>query len=107
MAEYVVKGAEPNETVLHSRTPNGYEAWHWLPVRERIVRCRDCKHAQVRHLPNPITGLPAGIEDWLCDYFWNAGIEDWRCDYFWNADELPEVEPDGFCAWGERKEVDA
>lgn len=27
MAEYVVKGAEPNETVL-----------------ERIVRCRDCKH---------------------------------------------------------------
>ena len=44
MAEYVVKGAEPNETVLHSRTPNGYEAWHWLPVLERIVRCKDCKH---------------------------------------------------------------
>lgn len=91
MAEYVVKGAEPNETVLHSRTPNGYEAWNWLPVRERIVRCRDCKYAQVHHPLNPITGIPAGIEDW-------------RCDYFWNADELPEVEPDGFCAWGKRKE---
>ena len=42
MAEYVVKGAEPNETVLHSLTPNGYEEWQWLPVRERIVRCMDC-----------------------------------------------------------------
>lgn len=91
MAEYVVKGAEPNETVLHTQSPNGYEEWNWLPVRERIVRCRDCEHAQVLHPLNPITGIPAGIEDW-------------RCDYFWNADELPEVEPDGFCAWGKRGE---
>lgn len=42
MSEYIVKGAEPNETVLHTRTPNGYEEWRWLPVREEIVRCRDC-----------------------------------------------------------------
>lgn len=91
MAEYVVKGAEPNETVLHSRTPNGYEAWHWLPVRERIVRCRDCKHVHVRHPLNPTTGV-------------SAGIEDWRCDYFWNAEELPKVQPDGFCSWGKRRE---
>ena len=58
---------------------------------EEIVRCRDCKHAQVRHPLNPITGIPTGIEVW-------------RCGHFWNADELPEVEPDGFCAWGERRE---
>lgn len=61
----------------------------WL-TDEPIVRCRDCEYAQVRHPLNPITGIPAGIEDW-------------RCDYFWNADELPEVEPDGFCAWGKRR----
>lgn len=78
MSEYIVE--EPNE---HGAS------WR---VHERIVRCRDCKHAQVRHPLNPITGIPAGIEDW-------------RCDYFWNADELPEVEPDGFCAWGERREL--
>lgn len=48
MAEYVVKGAEPNETVLHSRTPNGYEEWRWLPVREEVVRCRDCKFFDTR-----------------------------------------------------------
>ena len=94
MAEYIVNGAEPKETVLHSRTPNGYEEWNWLPVRERIVRCSDCEYARVLHPLNPITGIPASIEVW-------------RCSYFWNADELPEVEPDGYCAWGERKEVDA
>ena len=57
----------------------------------QVVRCRNCEYAQVRHPLNPITGIPAGIEDW-------------RCDYFWNVDELPEVEPDGFCAWGKRRE---
>lgn len=62
---------------------------HWL-TGEEIVRCRDCEHARVLHPLNPITGVPAGIEDW-------------RCDHFWNADELPEVEPDGFCAWALRK----
>ena len=59
---------------------------------ERVVRCRDCKYAVVRHPLNPITGVPAGIEDW-------------RCDYFWNADELCEVDPTGFCAWGERRDA--
>jgi hypothetical protein len=80
MAEYVTMWRDCEPTKLHWGVP--------------VVRCRDCKYAQVRHPLNPITGIPAGIEDW-------------RCDYFWNADELPEVEPDGFCAWGERKEVDA
>ena len=70
-------------------TPIDSETWD-TAIGEEIVRCRDCKYARVRHPLNPITGIPAGIEDW-------------RCDYFWNADELPEVEPDGFCAWGERK----
>lgn len=75
MAEYVVKGAEPNETVLHSRTPNGYEAWHWLPVRERIVRCRDCKYYE-----------PNTYSHFTCELL------------------TFHVEPDGFCAWGVRRE---
>jgi hypothetical protein len=45
-------------------------------VHERIVRCRDCK--------------------WCMAY-----SEATYCDRF--AHELPTVEPDGFCAWGERK----
>ena len=88
MAEYVVKGAEPNETVLHSRTPNGYEEWNWLPVRERIVRCRDCRHA------TPDT----------------SGRKRYK-GYLW-CDKLTEgigfsVAPSDFCAWGEPREVDA
>ena len=75
MAEYVVKGAEPNETVLHSRTPNGYEAWHWLPVRERIVRCRDCKYYE----PNTYSHFTCELVTF-------------------------HVEPDGFFAWGVRRE---
>lgn len=75
MAEYVVKGAEPNETVLHTRTPNGYEAWNWLPVRERIVRCRDCKH------------FVTNIHGSYC-----------------KKSISTTSDPDGFCAWGERRE---
>ncbi|MBQ9002680.1 MAG: hypothetical protein IJ087_12585 [Eggerthellaceae bacterium] len=78
MSEYIVNGAEPNNTVLKSVTPNGYEHEKWLPVREEIVRCRDCAFFREK---------------------------DWRCtSYQWrNCDESPDVEPDGFCAWGERR----
>ena len=87
MAEYVVKGAEPNETVLHSRTPNGYEAWHWLPVLERIVRCGDCRyydeiiHACDHPCVTPLRGdCP---ENWIFSCF--------------------DID---FCAWGKPREVD-
>lgn len=73
MSEYIVKGAEPNETVLHHRTQNGYEGWMWLPVGEEIVRCRDCKH----------------YTDDEMEYYHYCGS--W-CE---------QVTPDGFCAWGE------
>lgn len=83
MAEYVVKGAEKNETVLHTRTTNGYEAWDWLPVLERIVRCRDCKRVTI-----------------------DQGDHDYR-EPLWCGLFHIDVSLDGFCAWGERKEVDA
>lgn len=87
MAEYVVNGAEPNETVLHSRTPNGYEEWSWLPVRERIVRCRDC--AQTAPYGDGIECHGPLVETW---------------DYFNDQPLHNPVQPDGFCAWGERRE---
>ena len=49
-----------------------------------IVRCRDCKRYHERGQ--------------LCDLF---AIDEW------NAQTFAMVKPDGFCAWGERKEVDA
>lgn len=67
---------------------------HVAVTLPEIVRCRDCEHMRELHPLNPITGVPAGITIY-------------RCSYFWTVDELPEVEPDGFCAWGERKDGDA
>lgn len=49
----------------------------------RIVRCKDCKHYNEQE--------PGG-EIGTCD----LGLED--------LDLYSIVEPDGFCAWGERRE---
>ena len=58
----------------------------WMPdshkYMEAIVRCRDCRHYHAE-----ING---------CDEFGDI----------WH-DEYANVEPDGFCAWAERKEEDA
>ena len=51
-------------------------------IRERIVRCRDCEH-----------GLWNGK---VCDRL-DPGFDEYWFD----------VQPDGFCAWGERMEVEA
>lgn len=54
-------------------------------AREQIVRCRDCKHGRK--------------EGTLCMFFaaWEpiAGGDEY-------ADIPAVIEPDGFCAWGER-----
>lgn len=87
MSEYIVKGAEPNETVLHTMTPNGYEEWRWLPVREEIVRCRDCTHFS--------EGM--GTNVWLCERMEYLDLEGWTKNV--------RVDPNGFCAWGERRDA--
>lgn len=54
-------------------------------LREKIVRCRDCKHY----------GSYDG-SSWCCRTY--EQVPSGTCDY-------QTVEPDGFCAWGVRKEV--
>ena len=71
MAEYIVEGAEPNNTVLKGVTRNGYEHESWLPVREEIVRCRDCRKAY------------KADEVFFCKML-SVTVEPWR-----------------FCSWGE------
>lgn len=55
-------------------------------VHERIVRCRDCKR--------------------YSEHEWIIATDVSDVCHFWHG-EPTKVEPDGFCAWGERKEVDA
>lgn len=78
MSEYIVDGAVPNHTVRVEDEREVY--WHMthLPVREEIVRCRDCYY---------FTDSPAWPDAHECDYI-NRGVE-----------------PDGFCAWGERRDA--
>ena len=88
MSEYIVDGAEPNNTVLQTRSRNGYELEKWLPVREEIVRCRDCIYM---HTVRNWLGMDMG-ECWL------------RADRESGALGKERTEPDGFCAWAIRKE---
>lgn len=54
----------------------------WL-VDEPIVRCRDCKH--------------------YSEHEWVMVTDVSDVCHFWHG-EPTKVEPDGFCAWGERRD---
>lgn len=60
-------------------------------LREEIVRCRDCKH--VGHIPDfqPDKRFKP-CDYWWCEAEWCEGLEG----------DNPTVEPDWFCACGER-----
>ena len=59
--------------------------------RERVVRCRDCKHA-MEHRSKSILGTE------LVTLTCSGPIQG-------AYSEGADVEPDGFCAWGEPREV--
>ena len=76
--EYVVK--DPVEIVVE--TEDGDRLNPPQDIRERIVRCRDCMHSR--------------REGWEC---WRL-VDDPDEDF----ERVACVQPDGFCAWGERRE---
>lgn len=51
-------------------------------VHERVVRCRDCRH--------------------YAEHEWVVATDVADVCHFWHG-EPTKVEPDGFCAWGERR----
>lgn len=94
MSEYIVDlplgfDATRNKMVNH-------QSYGMVLTSEPIVRCKDCKHF-----------APAGYKwDKYADN--NAKhdscIELSYCDYEYDYIHWFQVEPDNFCAWGERKE---
>lgn len=80
MAEYVVE--EPSS-----------QSASWR-VRERIVRCRDCKHGHIT-----VNGKSC---KW-CDLIATHDIDGNEPNN--GYDPEPYFDADFFCAWGERKEV--
>lgn len=82
MAEYVIDltGVEV-KTIKEPHSIEAIEALWGLPVREEVVRCRDCKRYSEHEWI-----LVTDVSD-VCHFF-GDGVK---------------VEPDGFCAWGERR----
>lgn len=62
---------------------------HWL-TGERIVRCRDCKHMHT-------------VKSWC----WGIDVDEcWlHADHESGALGKEPTEPNGFCAWGERRDA--
>lgn len=58
-------------------------------ARKKIVRCKDCKYCELQTVSYSDKPL------FVCLAEWCEGSEH----------DNPLVEPDGFCAWGERKEA--
>ena len=78
MSEYIIKlpnGGAADECIRL----RGYEkSLYGYELHEEIVRCRDC------------IGL---VETW----------DGWECERF--SGEYHRAEPDGFCAWAERRDA--
>ena len=78
MSEHVVDLTQV-DTVEGLGDVNTYAWLTALPVREQIVRCKDCKHYKEHKWI-----LVTDVSD-VCEFF-SDGVK---------------VEPNGFCAWGQ------
>lgn len=82
MSEYIIAGK--------------VDRWDGLAtgiVAGEIVRCRDCVYMDEFHPFDIRTGKPSEHAEYTCE-----------SNQFSNWDFPIEVDPDGFCAWGERRE---
>ena len=85
MSEYVVELPESGAADECIRVIGCEKKLYGYELREEIVRCRACKHYSEHEWI-----IATDVSD-VC-HFWHGGPT--------------KVEPDGFCAWGERKEAD-
>lgn len=84
MSEFVVDLTDvPTKTVKDPTSSDALAHLCGLPVREQIVRCKDCEHFAVDQ----------------SDHEYRSG---WWCKR-WDTNM---VKPDGYCAWASRKESD-
>lgn len=75
MSEYIVNFGDTSSAFVGLAMAEAKS--HGASIGEQIVRCRDCGHY----------------------------TEDEDQSYHWCGSWCEQVEPDGFCAWGERKEA--
>lgn len=75
------------KTVKELTSSEAVECLWGLPVRERIVRCGDCKHCR----EHDMRAYGGDRDQLLCHHFSMSSGARWP------------VEPDGFCKWGVRR----
>ena len=86
MTEYIAKCTE-----VIGISGNPIKIPDYIDLSSEIVRCRDCRHYQV------VDEIFDGEDDTAV---YGCGILGWKVASY--GCEEP-TDPDGFCAWGERK----
>lgn len=89
MGEYIVSELDLNRLVV-SYMESRMSLYSPISEPERIVRCKDCKHLYEFERKTWGSNIPYKVQQ--CEYW---------ADSTWGS---VEVEPDGFCAWGEVRE---
>ena len=103
MSEYIVSVDDLEES-YYRYTDIKPETVFGHRLREEIVRCRDCKHlddSEYKRWDSSLTEC-YGEPPLFCDLL---SFNEWRMDGGRLVVEttFAEVEPNGFCAWGERR----
>lgn len=94
MTEYIIRVDENDERWEYVKQQ--YTHFFRYPIADEVVRCKDCKYASEVYWPEN-----SGIAN---DYLDCHGelVEPW--DYYYDEPKYNPVRPDGFCAWGKRRE---
>lgn len=91
MSEYIVR--IPSDMPYEIKA----ELYAWYVNSEPIVRCRDCKHGHEVNWP-AFLEIPS-------DYLDCTGPLVTTWDEYHDQPKDNPVPPDGFCAWGERRDA--
>lgn len=92
MSEYIVEMYDECEKYVleYGCKPTNTQGF---PLREEVVRCRDCKYADISYTHAAVTGE-------LHCYGYLVESWDWYNDM---PSDGVKVKPDGYCAWAERR----
>ena len=78
-----------HEGIWTDYRPTYWDGWSAVKRMGDLVRCRDCKHCR----EHDMRAYGADRNQLLCHHFSMSSGAGWP------------VEPDGYCAWGERRDA--
>lgn len=105
MSEYIVKVPDDDADLFIARFGIDGTRMFGYELTGEVVRCRDCKHlddSEYKRWDNNLAEC-YGEPPLFCALL---SFNEWRMDGYRRVAEttFAEVEPDGFCYWGKRRE---